>query len=140
MAFNKIPKVVAAYLPAKYVGTDGGFGTSCSKCRDFLKSTSECVILIEPKVNGPKGTCVYYLYGIAPAGGRPLHLIPKKVAGYIEGPDVPTYCGRCEYYSNSRSRTAECYKVGDYEGDMVEYGGCCASYSARNKSAPKENS
>jgi hypothetical protein len=127
---SKIPKVVAGYLPRKYVDLER-LGTQCSKCRDFIKSTSECVITIDPKVSGEHGTCINFLPGQAPPNARPLRIVPKSIVGYTEGPEVPTYCGRCKYYGNERSRTAECAKVGDYDGDTVEYGGCSNHYEAK---------
>lgn len=127
----KIPKVTAGYLPLRYVGMDGTIGTSCSKCRDFISRTSECVILTDPKVSGPHGTCIIFIKGVAPPSAHPLALIPKSVVGYTEGPEVPTYCGRCEYYENQQSRTSVCEKVGDDDKDTVEYGACCNAYEAR---------
>ena len=137
MAFNKIPKVVAVYLTKKYVGL-GELGTRCGTCRDFIvRKRGEadrgfCTIVDDPDVSGTLGTCTQYIAGSAPDGAQPRRLVPKNLVGYIEGNDVPTYCGRCEHYMHPTSRTSECKKVGDYPDDVVEYGGCCNSYSSRN--------
>jgi hypothetical protein len=127
---SKISKASAGYLPRKYIDLER-LGTQCSKCRDYIKRTGECVITIDPAVSGREGTCTQFLPGIAPQNAVPLRIVPKSIVGYIEGPEVPTYCGRCEYYENERSRTAECAKVGDSEHDTVEYGGCCNHYEVK---------
>ena len=126
---EKIPKVVAGYLPRKYVDMER-LGTQCSKCRDFIRATSECVITIDSRVSGRNGTCILYLPGQAPPNAQPQRIVPKSIVGYTEGPMVPTYCGRCKYYDNERSRTSTCAKVGDSDADTVEFGACCNSYEA----------
>lgn len=125
---DKIPKAVAVYLPRAYTGRDG---TKCATCRDFIASTSMCVITDDPKVSAQHGTCTQYINGKGMPGLVPLRLVPKKVVGYIEGDDVPTYCGRCEYYADPLARTSECSKVGDSPEDVVDYFGCCNGYQAR---------
>jgi hypothetical protein len=127
----KIPKVVAGYLPARYASARG-IGTACGRCRDFIQSTSECVITIPPKVHPTRGTCTNFLPGEPLTRGEPKRIVPKEIAGYIEGMDVPTYCGRCEYYEQPRQKTSTCAKVGDSNGDTVEFGGCCNGYEDRN--------
>jgi hypothetical protein len=122
---SKLSKSVAGYLSAKLVGTEQ-IGTSCQKCRDFIKGSSECLILTEPKVSGPSGTCTQFLKGEPYTNAKPLRLVPKEVVGYIEGDDVPTYCGRCKYYTEHGRLRGECEVV---EG-MVDYGGCCNGYEA----------
>ena len=137
MAFNKIPKVVAVYFPKKYVGK-GDMGTRCGTCRDYIPRIEPgkgfCAIVDDPAVSGTRGTCTQYIRGSAPDGAQPMLLIPKALVGYIEGDDVPSYCGRCKHYEHPGSRTSECAKVGDYEGDVVEYAGCCNGYESREKS------
>lgn len=125
----KIPKVVAVYLPPKFVAPGG---TRCNTCRDWIRMTSECMITIDPKVSGPAGTCTQYIHGKPHEYGKPLKLVPKGVVGYIEGQDVPTYCGRCEYYESPSNAFSTCAKVGDSEDDRVQFGGCCDAYEARN--------
>jgi hypothetical protein len=121
---DKVSKQDAVYFTAAEVGGPD-LGTRCGKCRDFISLSSECVILTDPVVSGARGTCVFYIHGSPLAAGRPRHLISKQTAGYIEGRDVPTYCGRCEYYGGNR-HDGPCEKV---EGD-VDYGGCCNLYHA----------
>lgn len=121
----KIPKVLAGYLPARFVAIKG---TSCDSCRDFIRGTSECRILDDPAVSGPHGTCILYVLGQPIEYGRPLRLLPKSVAGYIEGPDVPTSCGRCSHYEHPDRPMSTCEGVGDSEDDRVEKGGCCDHY------------
>lgn len=125
---TKITKVEAGYLSGDQVGGPD-IGTRCGKCRDFIQLTSECVITIDPKVSGARGTCTQYIHGAPHAAGRPLMLISKESVGYIEGRDVPTYCGRCEYYAG-KQYADYCQKVGDDDSDMVDYRGCCNLYQA----------
>ena len=125
---SKLSKSAAGYLSAKLVGTEQ-IGTKCSKCRDFIEKTSECLILTEPKVSGEHGTCTQFLKGQPYYLAKPLRLVSKEVVGYIEGDDVPTYCGRCEYYTEHGRLSGECSKV---EG-AIEYGGCCNVYEADKK-------
>lgn len=126
----KIPKVVAGYLPSRLVARKG---TSCDTCRDYIKDGSECMIVNPPAVSGPTGTCILYILGQPHLAGTPKRLIPQKVAGYIEGPEVPTFCGKCEHYEHPNRGNSTCAKVGDSEADHVEYGGCCNAYQAREK-------
>lgn len=134
----KIPKVVAGYLPAKFVSPAG---TSCGTCRDFIRSTSECVVLTNPKVSAQRGTCILYVLGQPHEYIEPLRLLPNDIAGYTEGPEVPTYCGRCAYYERPDRYRSPCSKVGDTDDDRVEFGGCCNGYQPRDEkgapSAPK---
>lgn len=123
---EKLTKAAAGYLSAKLVGTEE-VGTSCQKCRDFIRDTSECLIVDDPKVSGPRGTCTQYLKGIPYYRAKPLRLVPKEVVGYIEGSDVPTFCGRCEYFSEHGRLKGECAKV---EGS-IDWGGCCNVYEAK---------
>lgn len=127
---DKISKAAAVYFPREYVNKRS-YGTACKWCRDFIPRSSQCTITIDPKVNGEYGTCTQFIAGPPVMGAAPMRLIPKELVGYIEGVEVPTYCGKCEYYKNERSKTSECEKVGDSEGDTVEYGGCCNLYHMR---------
>lgn len=115
-------------MSAKLVGTEQ-VGTACNKCRDFIKSTSECLITIDSKVSGEHGTCTQFIKGQPYDRAKPLKLVPKEVVGYIEGDDVPTYCGRCEYFTEHGRYKGECEKV---EGG-IDYGGCCNLYQADSK-------
>jgi len=124
----KIPKVVVGYLPANQVSPKG---TSCDTCRDFIRSTSECTILTEPSVSGRRGTCIFYILGQPHETAPPLRLIDKAVAGYIEGKEVPTFCGRCKHYEHPDRDKSTCEGVGDSPDDLVEFGGCCNAYEAR---------
>ena len=122
---DKLTKAQACYLPAKLVRRDGGVGTVCGECRDFIQISSECILVDDPSVDEHHATCAYYINGTPHPYGKPLRLIPKAVAGYlVHIHAVPTYCGKCEYYARPGARSAECAKV---EGE-VEYGGCCAVY------------
>jgi len=121
---TKLSKAEAVYFTAAEVGGPD-LGTRCGKCRDFIALTSECVITIDSKVSGARGTCTQYIHGTPHAAGRPLLLISKASVGYIEGKDVPTYCGRCEYYGGTKY-DGPCALV---EG-TVEYGGRCNLYDA----------
>jgi hypothetical protein len=127
---GKISKAAAVYFPREYIDKRR-YGTNCSKCRDFIPRSSQCVIVIDPKVNGEYGTCTQFIAGPPVMGAAPQRLIPKGLVGYVEGKMVPTYCGRCEYYINEHSKTSECSAVGDSPGDTVEYGGCCNLYEPR---------
>lgn len=121
---TKITKVEAVYLTVDQVGGPD-LGTRCGKCRDFIQLTSECTITIDSKVSGARGTCTQYIYGNPQKYGIPRLLISKSAVGYIEGREIPTYCGRCEYYGGTKYE-GPCARV---EGD-VEYGGCCNLYQA----------
>lgn len=123
---DKLRKVEAVYLPPGFVDKAG---TSCGTCRDFIRGTSECVITIDPKVSGPRGTCTQYVKGTPHTYASPRQLVPKNVVGYIEGPEVPTYCGRCEYYGDPHKSFSPCAKV---EG-VVQFGGCCNLYQAKEE-------
>ena len=125
---TKIPKVVAGYLPQAIVPPKG---TNCGTCRDFIKLTSECVILNPPKVSSERVTCILYLHGKPHEYGQPRRLIAAQDAGYIEGKDVPTKCGKCEYYENPGRIFSPCSKVGDSETDDVDAGACCNAYEGR---------
>jgi len=120
----KIDKPSAGYLSARLIGTEGGPGTKCSRCRDFIKSTGECLILTDPQVSAEHGTCTQFLRGEPYTRAKPLRLVPKEVVGYIEGEGVPTYCGVCKYYQGTGKYHSQCDKV---EG-MVDYAGCCNLY------------
>lgn len=120
---SKLTKAAAGYLTAKLIGTEQ-VGTFCGKCRDFIKSTSECLITDDSKVSGPKGTCTQFLRGQPYDRAKALRLVPKEVVGYIEGEGVPTFCGQCEYYTEHGRLAGECEKV---EG-KIDYGGCCNLY------------
>ena len=122
---SKLSKAEAVYLTAAQVGGPD-LGTRCGKCRDFVAVSSECVILTDPKVSGARGTCTQYLFGSGPLINGLKYLISKEAVGYIEGRDVPTYCGRCEYYGGDQ-HSGPCAKV---EGD-VDYEGCCNLYQAQ---------
>ena len=121
---TKLSKAAAGYLTSEQIGTTGGIGTKCGKCRDFITSTSECLIVDDPKVSAERGTCTQYLTGTPYTRAKPLRLISKKAVGYIEGPEVPTYCGKCEYYEETGRYHGTCEKV---EG-LVDYGGCSNIY------------
>ena len=121
---SKLSKVEAVYLTAAQVG-GADLGTRCGKCRDFITLSGECVIVSPPSVSGARGTCTQYIYGQPVAAGVPRLLIAKDSVGYIEGRDVPTYCGRCEYYGGDQ-HSGPCAKV---EG-TVDYEGCCNLYEA----------
>lgn len=125
---SKLSKDAAGYLSAKLVGTEQT-GTSCKKCRDYIEKTSECLILTDPKVSGEHGTCTQFLRGQPYYSAKPMRIVPKEVVGYIEGPDVPTFCGRCEYYTEHGRYKGECELV----SGTIEYGGCCNLYQADAK-------
>ena len=120
---SKLSKSAAGYLSAKLIGTEQT-GTFCGKCRDFIKATSECLITDDSKVSGPNGTCTQFLRGQPYDRAKPLKLVPKAVVGYIQGDDVPTYCGQCLYFTSHGRLTGECSIV---QG-MIDWGGCCNSY------------
>lgn len=128
---SKITKAEALYFPAYYIDKHGGVGSACGKCRDFIQISSQCVIVNDPNVSEEHGTCALYVQGDPHPYGKPLKLIPKGIAGYIEGPGVPTYCGICKEYENIGARVSPCHDVEDYPGDVVEYGGCCSLYKPR---------
>ena len=123
---SKIRKDQAGYLPAKLISRHGSLGTSCGNCRDFLQTTSQCRITDDPDVDEDRGTCTQFIMGEPLPYGKPLRLVPKEVVGYLEGPDVPTYCGRCVAYTDKGRYHGGCEKV---EG-TVDYGGCCNLYTA----------
>ena len=127
-AVKKLSKAAAGYLTAAQVG-GADLGTRCGKCRDYIALSGECVIVAPPQVSGARGTCTQYIFGQPVSAGVPRLLIAKDSVGYIEGRDVPTYCGRCEYYAGAQYEDF-CSKVGDSDEDKVEYGGCCNSYEA----------
>jgi len=122
----KIPKVVAGYLPANRVAAEG---TSCGTCRDFIKGTSECMIVTQPEVNAKKTTCIFYILGQPHEYGRPLRLIDNNVAGVVN--EAPTKCGKCKHYEHPDRPRSTCEGVGDSEDDRVDFGGCCNAYEPR---------
>ena len=126
---TKIPKASALYFPARYINHQG-VGTKCGICRDFIRLGSSCVVVSPANVSAQHGTCGLFVLGTAPPLAHPMNLVPKSMAGYIEGDAVPTYCGRCAYYGEKAAKQALCKKVGDSDVDMVEYGGCCSLYIA----------
>ena len=126
---SKISKTAAGYLSAKLIGTEQ-IGTKCSKCRDFIEKTSECLITDDSKVSGPKGTCTQFLRGQPYYSAKPLRIIPKEVVGYIEGEGVPTFCGQCKAYIEHGRMTGGCKMV---EGS-IDYGGCCNLYQYQEES------
>lgn len=126
---SKIPKAAVLYFPDTWVSVGG---TRCGTCRDFIRLTSECMITDDAKVSAENGTCGLYVMGPTHKYGLPLRLIPKHAAGYIEGPEVPTYCGRCRYYESPLQMRSLCSQVGDTEMDKVAYGGCCNRYEAKS--------
>lgn len=126
---SKIPKEAVLYFPAVYVSPGG---TRCGTCRDFIRLTSECEITDDPAVSSEYGTCGLYVMGTPHEYGIPLRLIPKYVAGYIEGREAPTYCGRCRYYESPMQTRSVCSVVGDTETDKVDFGGCCNRYEAKS--------
>ena len=126
---TKLSKPAAGYLSARLIGTEGGPGTKCSRCRDFIKSTGECLILTDPQVSAEHGTCTQFLRGEPYTRAKPLRLVPKEVVGYIEGNDVPTFCGRCEYYTEHGRYKGECKLV----DGTIEYGGCCNFYECQGE-------
>ena len=124
----KIPKAVAGYLPPQNVALGG---TSCGSCRDYVPYSRECMILIESLVSADKGTCILYLLGPNPEYRQPLHLVSAKAVGYIEGPEVPTSCGRCKHYEHPQQMLSTCDGIGDFRADEVAAGGCCNHYELR---------
>jgi hypothetical protein len=121
---DKLTKSQAVYFgPLDVGGPD--LGTRCGKCRDYIALSRECMIVTPPNVSAARGTCALYVHGQSVGAGRSKMLLLKETAGYIEGADVPTYCGRCEYYGGGQYN-GPCEKV---EGD-VEYRGCCNLYEA----------
>lgn len=128
----KIPKGSALYFPARYISRSG-VGSKCLNCRDFIKLSSLCVLVSPSKVSAQHGTCGLFVLGDAPPLAEPRNFISQSMAGYIEGPEVPTYCGRCEYYLTKGGRNSLCAKVGDTDEDTVEYGGCCDLYSTNGQ-------
>lgn len=123
----KVPKGSALYFPARYINISG-VGSKCANCRDFIRLGSNCVVVSPSNVSAQHGTCGLFVLGNAPPLAVPANLVPKSMAGYVEGPEVPTYCGRCEYYMTRAARNSLCVKVGDTDSDTVEYGGCCDLY------------
>jgi hypothetical protein len=120
---SKLSKPAAGYLSAKLIGTEQ-IGTACHKCRDFIKSSNECLILTDPAVDAEHGTCTAFLRGEPYTNAKPLRLVSKEVMGYVEGEGVPTFCGQCEYYTEHGRLSGECEKV---EG-VIDYGACCNLY------------
>ena len=119
----KLSKPEAVYLSAKLIGTEQ-VGAKCSKCRDFIEKTSECLITDDSKVNAEKGICTQFLRGQPYFSAKPLRIVPKEVVGYLEGEGVPTFCGQCVYYTEHGRLSGECEKV---EG-KIDFGGCCNLY------------
>ena len=121
---DKITKPEALYFTPEEVG-GSDIGARCGKCRDFIVLSGECVIVDDPRVSAAHGTCSLYVFGAPVPAGLPRCLLSKSTAGYIEGRDVPSYCGRCAYYGGTRW-FEQCEKV----EETVEYRGCCNLYRA----------
>lgn len=83
----------------------------------------------DPSVSENNGTCTQFIMGQPIPYGKALRLVPKEVVGYIEGEDVPTYCGRCEYFEDTGRYKGRCSKV----DGTIDYGGCCNIYESKEK-------
>jgi len=123
----KLDKAAAGYLPASLISRHGSLGTSCGNCRDFIQISSECRIVDPAQVSEDRGTCTQFIRGEPIPYGKALKLVPKEVVGYIEGDDVPTYCGRCEYFEDQGRYKGNCSKV----SGIIDFGGCCNIYEAK---------
>jgi hypothetical protein len=121
---DKLSKAAAVYFTSAEVGGPD-LGTRCGKCRDYIALSRECVIVDPPNVSAARGTCALYVHGQSVGAGLAKRLVSKQSAAYIEGADVPTYCGRCEYYAGDGHK-GECSKV---EGEIF-YRACCNLYEA----------
>ena len=105
-------------------------GAKCGKCMMFFTEPSKCAIVHQggdATVSGDYGVCGLFVGGDPlvkiSAEHKPMNLIPRTVAGYYEGPGVPTHCGNCQNYQG-QGMEGLCKKV---EGIVNEYG-CCNSW------------
>lgn len=108
-------------------------GASCGACALRLIGIEETCAFVHKdgtadcRVSFEKGVCGLYIGGRPVGADRAMPTVSRSVAGYYEGPGVPTHCGNCEYFQSvgGESRSGTCTKV---EG-LVNAFGCCNFWS-----------
>lgn len=127
---DKLTKAQAVYFPQTILGTPGRPGASCGTCalRAYGRyGEEECLYVHKDgssdcRVSFASGVCALYIQGGA-SSGSPKPTVPRLVAGYYEGRDVPTHCGNCEYFEGvgGSSLAGTCRKV----DGLVNANACC---------------
>lgn len=118
MEGGKLRPETVLYLSPDEIGDESG--AHCGGCLFFETETSNCFITSPSKCNGEHGVCGFFIGAVGGKGilrkeGKPLELIPKEKAGYVE--EGPTHCASCEYFNGKDG----CAKV----GGQIEPNGCC---------------
>jgi hypothetical protein len=104
------------------------------------RHAEECTVV---HIDGTSDTRVSFEHGVCGlyVGGKPMPesdthkpmpVVPRSVAGYIEEGGVPTHCGNCEYYlplPAADVRSGHCKIV---EG-IVNFYGCCNAWESNLK-------
>ena len=134
---EKLSKSTVLYMPPTVLNPgQSPTGASCGLCA--LRCTTgrgeECAVVFidgtsDTRVSYKKGVCGLYIGGERELAREPVPTVPRSVAGYYEGRDVPTHCGGCEYYESAleSANTGACRKV---EG-LIHQFGCCNAYEKR---------
>lgn len=127
----KLDQAVVLYMPSKVLNPDGKpEGSRCGRCMMFMPDKTACTIVHidgtkSTSVNGQIGVCGLYVGGMPMPSSdehKPMPTVPRTIAGYIEGRNVPTHCGNCRNFLAMGSLgRGECRKV----AGLVEEYGCC---------------
>ncbi len=128
----KLDKQVVLYFPKEEIGTQEG--SHCGACMMFVRD--HCTV-VKGTVKAKTGVCGLYVHG-EHMGPDMRGMMPKNVAGYIDGTDsdglggkggnAPTHCENCRFYMGGENSTGDCQKV---EGP-VEALGCCNAWMPKS--------
>ena len=138
MAHEKIDKSVALYFPANIIDKAGraslvrAKGAACGRCMMAMPDLSKCAILDPADISLPEGVCGLFVGGRpmpSSQAHKPMHLVPKLIAGYYEGSGVPTHCGGCVNFGPTSHGEGTCKVV----KGMVEEYGCCNAWEEKLK-------
>lgn len=129
---KKLSQYVVLYMPSAVLNPDGKpEGSRCGRCMMYLPDRKACTIIHKDKtkdtsVSGEHGVCGLFVGGKPTNSSdahKPMPTVPRSVAGYIEGKDVPTRCGNCKNFVSPH----DCTKV----ESPVEAFGCCNQWQEK---------
>lgn len=125
---GKLQPSTVLYMTPEMLNHSGGagLGACCGKCAFFNVPQGECFITAPPACDAQHGVCGLFVGGksFLEKAATPLQLVPKEAAGYVANEKaVPTYCGKCEYYTGDK-KEGTCEKV----NGSIAYAGCCNGY------------
>lgn len=127
---EKLDPAVVLYMPPATLNPDGRHeGARCGRCMMYMPDLKACTIVYvdgkkDTSVSGERGVCGLYVGGKPMKSNethKPMPTVPRSVAGYYEGDDVPTRCGKCKYFI---AEEEACQKV----AGKIEANGCCNAY------------